>query len=267
MNIVVIMQARSGSTRLPGKIMKKILGKSILQLQMERMLNAKTPSKIVVATTKNKIDDDIVNICKSNNYEYFRGDENNLLDRHYQAAKKYNAEVVVKIPSDCPLIDPKIIDRVISYYIDNQGKFDFVSNLHPATYPDGNDVELMPMKMLELAWKEAEKDYELEHTTPYFWEQPERFRIGNVEWESGLDYSMSHRFTIDYPEDYDFIKRVFEELYPHNPTFSLDDIIYLLEQKPEIMDINRKYSGVNWYRNHLGELKTIGANQTKQIDN
>lgn len=266
MNVVIIMQARTGSTRLPGKILKRILGKTVLERQMERMLAAKTPSNVIVATTESKQDDEIVNICKSVGYDCFRGDENNLLDRHFKAAKAFNADVAVKIPSDCPLIDPQIIDKVIGYYLANSDKYDFVSNLHPPTYPDGNDVEVMPMEMLELAWRDAKKDYEFEHTTPFFWERPDRFRIGNVAWESGLNYSMSHRFTIDYAEDFDFIKRVYEELYPENPLFALDDILELLDQKPEIMGINQKYSGVNWYRNHLDELKTISSNDTRKID-
>jgi spore coat polysaccharide biosynthesis protein SpsF len=103
----------------------------------------------------------------------------------------------------------------------------------------------------------------LEHTTPYIWENPEKFRIANVAWSTGLDYSMSHRFTIDYEADYQFIKRVFEELYPTKPNFSCDDILALLDQKPEIYQINAQYAGVNWYRNHLNELKTISSEQTK----
>jgi spore coat polysaccharide biosynthesis protein SpsF len=157
-----------------------------------------------------------------------------------------------------------VIDKVLNYYKDNAEKFDYVSNLHPATYPDGNDVEVMPMAQFEIAWREATKDYEREHTTPFFWEQPERFRIGNVVWETGLNYSMSHRFTIDYPEDYEFIKRVYDELYTEtNPNFSLNEILKLLEEKPEIYNINAKFAGVNWYRNYIGKLKTISEKETK----
>ena len=151
----------------------------------------------------------------------------------------------------------------MDFYIENEGKYDFVSNLHPATYPDGNDVEIMTIEALSKAWNEASRPLELEHTTPYFWENPDKFRLANVTWETGLDYSMSHRFTIDYHEDYLFIKRVFEELYQQNPAFSLDDILRLLQQKPEIYTINERFAGVNWYRNHLDELKTITPEQTK----
>lgn len=265
MNIVVIVQARTGSTRLPGKILKKILDKPVLTLQMERMLAAKLPSKVVIATTHQKEDDPIIEVCKEYEYPYFRGHPTDLLDRHYQAAKEFEADVAIKIPSDCPLIDPSVIDRVIRFYLDNRFKYDFVSNLHPPTYPDGNDVEIMPMKILKKAWKNAEKNFELEHTTPYIWDNPQKFRIGNVRWETGLDYSMSHRFTIDYQEDLDFIKAVYEELYPKDALFSLNDILNLLEEKPEIYEINSKYAGVNWYRDHIEELRTIKQEQTKNV--
>lgn len=265
MRIVIIIQARTSSTRFPGKVLKPILGKPLLLRQVERIGLAKLPSEIVVATSIKPDEDIIEKICRINNINCFKGSMDNLLDRHYRAAREYKADAAVKIPSDCPLIDPLIIDKVLQYYIEHEGKFDFVSNLHPATYPDGNDVEVMPMAILEKAWREAEKGFELEHTTPYIWDNPGKFRIGNVIWESGLNYSMSHRFTIDYPEDYEFINRVYEELYPLNPAFSMEDILKLLENKPEIMQINSKYAGVNWYRNNIGELKTVDSNSTKFI--
>ncbi len=265
MRIVVIVQARTSSTRLPGKILKPVLGKPVLLRQIERMQRAILPSDIVVATSSNSDDDIIAGLCATSGIGCFRGSLGNLLDRHYRAARAFNADVSVKIPSDCPLIDPAVIDRVLQYYLDNSGNFDFVSNLHPATYPDGNDVEIMPMQILEQAWHEAEKDYELEHTTPFIWDNPEKFMIGNVEWETGLDYSMSHRLTLDYQEDYEFINNVYEALYPSNPAFSLNDILNLLESRPDIMQINSKYAGVNWYRNNIGELKTVDLNSTKFI--
>ncbi|MEJ7662760.1 MAG: hypothetical protein WKG07_25930 [Hymenobacter sp.] len=171
---------------------------------------------------------------------------------------------VVKIPSDCPLIDPAVIDKALGFYKENAGQYDFVSNLHPATYPDGNDVEVMTFAALEMAWREAKRPLEREHTTPFFWENPDRFRLANVTWETGLDYSMSHRFTIDYPADYQFIKAVYEALYPANPHFGLADILALLKQRPDIYALNADLAGVNWYRNHLDELRTVDAAQTKE---
>ncbi len=261
--IVTIVQTRCGSSRLPGKVLMPLAGKPLFVRQVERVKAAQLSGNVVVATTTEAVDDPIAEICAQEGLECFRGHPFDLLDRHYWAALQYNAKVVLKIPSDCPLIDPQIIDKVIAHYLNNQHKFDFVSNLHPATYPDGNDVEIMGMAVLEDAWKHATKNFEREHTTPYFWENPEKFRIGNVTMEGGLDYSMLHRWTIDYKEDYLFIKAVFEELYPLNPLFSCFDIIDLLEKRSDIYQINHQLAGVNWYRNHLDELKTVSAAQTK----
>lgn len=264
--IVVVVQARLGSTRLPGKILKKICGKSVLILQLERILAARTPFHLIVATTTESQDDPIVEICEDNDIECFRGHPTDLLDRHYRVALKSGAEAVVKIPSDCPLIDPAVIDKVLNFYLENQGTLDFVSNLHPATFPDGNDVEIMPFEILEIAQTEAKKDFEREHTTPFIWDNPKRFRIGNVVMDNGLNLSMTHRFTIDYLEDYEFIKAVYEALYEKNRYFSLYDILDLLERRPDIKKINEKYCGVNWYRKNLNDLKTINSSQTKIID-
>jgi spore coat polysaccharide biosynthesis protein SpsF len=262
--IVTVIQARMGSTRLPGKVLLPLVGKPLLLRIVERVSLANYVGEIVVAITEDELDNQLAMICQKNIIKLFRGSSLDLLDRHYKAAKKYSAEVVIKIPSDCPLIDPQVIDKVILYYIKNQERFDFVSNLHPPSYPDGNDVEIMSFEVLERAWINAKKDFEREHTTPFIWENPDKFRIGNVVWETGLDYSMTHRFTIDYKEDYEFIKRVYDELYAKNNRFGLNDILMLLENKPEIKKINETYAGVNWYRNHLNELKTISPEQTKK---
>ena len=186
-----------------------------------------------------------------------------LLDRHYLCARAYNADVVLKIPSDCPLIDPQVVDRVIGSFMD--GDYDYVSNLHPATYPDGQDVEVMKIAALERAWNEAREDFEREHTTPYIWERPNEFSLGNVEWETGKDYSMTYRLTIDYPEDYELIRRVFAALLPVDPLFGLDEIIGLLERDQDLADINARYVGVNWYRHHLDSLETVSQDQTRRI--
>ena len=164
--IVTIVQTRCGSSRLPGKVLMPLAGKPLFVRQVERIKAAKLSGTVVVATTTEAVDDPIEEVCKQEGLAFFRGDALDLLDRHYQAALQYNAQTVLKIPSDCPLIDPRIIDKVIGYYLDNQDKYDFVSNLHPATYPDGNDVEIMGMGILEDAWKNATQNFESEHTTP-----------------------------------------------------------------------------------------------------
>jgi len=266
LNIVTVVQTRMGSSRLPGKALMPLMGKPLFVQQVRRMRAAALAGKIVVATTTDVTDDIIEITCISEDIPCYRGHATDLLDRHYQAALQYQADVVLKIPSDCPLIDPAVIDRVIGYYLENRHRYDYVSNLHPATYPDGNDVEIMPFAVLENAWKHAHRPLEREHTTPYIWEHPEKFRIGNVVMEGDVDHSMNHRFTIDYAEDYHFIKAVYEALYERNPFFSVTDILTLLEERKDIFFINQQWAGVNWYRHHLDELKTITPDQTKILE-
>src|SRR5215813_2240416 len=144
MRIIVVVQARTGSTRLPGKVLMPLANRPLLQRMLERVLAATAPSAVVVATTRDSCDDMIVTIARKAGAACFRGHPTDLLDRHYAAALAFGADVVVKIPSDCPLVDPAVIDRVIGSYIEYAGSADFVSNLRPPTYPDGNDVEVMP---------------------------------------------------------------------------------------------------------------------------
>ncbi|WP_210520360.1 cytidylyltransferase domain-containing protein [Hymenobacter terricola] len=263
--ILTVVQARMGSSRLPGKVLLPLAGQPLLVRMVERVQGAHLAGAVVVATTTEAADDAVAACCAAHGLECFRGDALDLLDRHYQAARYYGADVVLKIPSDCPLIDPAIIDEVVGFYLHFADRYDFVSNLHPATFPDGNDVEVMPIEALETAWREAKRPLEREHTTPFFWENPGRFRLANVTWDSGKDFSMSHRWTIDYPEDYAFISAVYAALHPTRPDFGLDDILQLLNRRPDIAQLNAHLTGVNWYRNHLDELKTVDPSQTRKI--
>ncbi|MGI4871410.1 MAG: cytidylyltransferase domain-containing protein [Janthinobacterium lividum] len=264
--MLTLIQARRGSSRLPDKVSLDLCGQPLLVRQVERVQQASRAGRVAVITTTDPADDPLAALCQAHSIDVFRGSALDLLDRHYQAARHFGeTEAVVKIPSDCPLIDPAIIDRVLGYFEDAAGQYDFVSNLHPATYPDGNDVEVMTFAALETAWREARRPLEREHTTPFFWENPDRFRLANLTWETGLDYAMSHRFTIDYPADYTFIKAVYEALYLGNPRFVLADILALLKQRPDIYALNADLAGVNWYRNHLGELRTVDETNTKTL--
>ena len=257
MRILAIVQARCGSTRLPRKVLRPLVGKEGLVRLMERVQRSSLVTQTIVATTTVAQDGVIESLCRREGFACFRGHPTDLLDRHYRAGLLFRADIVVKIPSDCPLIDPEIIDRVVAFYKLNSAGFDFVSNLHPPSYPDGNDVEVIPMHTLKETWEKAERQFEREHTTPFIWDNPDRFRIGNVGWEAGLDYSMSHRWVLDYEEDYHFIRRVYEELYHENPAFGMDDILCLLERNPSIQEINRRHAGTNWYSLYANELKTI----------
>jgi spore coat polysaccharide biosynthesis protein SpsF len=261
--LVGVVQARTGSSRFPGKVLRPVAGATLLERMVERVLAARTLDEVVVATTTDAKDAPILELCARAGLRAVAGHPTDLLDRHLQAAQACGADAVAKIPSDCPLIDPRIIDRVAGLFRADPWRYDYLGNLHPATYPDGNDVEIMPMSVLELAAREARRPHEREHTTPFVWDQPERFRVGNVVWETGLDYSMTHRFTVDYPEDYALVRAVFDELYaPGDPPFSLEDILNLLARRPDIFAINRHLAGVNWYRHHLGELRTVSRRET-----
>ena len=249
MRIVVVVQARTGSTRLPGKVLLPLANRPLLHRMLERVLAARTPSCVVVATTTDPADDAIVDIANDAGVAWFRGHPTDLLDRHYSAGVTFGADVVVKIPSDCPLVDPAVIDRVIGDYTSRATTVDFVSNLHPPTYPDGNDVEVVPLGVLESAWLEATEPHEREHTTPFVWDRPDRFRIHNVAWESGLDYSRTHRWTIDYEDDYEFIAAVYAALWTETrPVFSLEDVLSLIEARPHMREINACHAGKTWYR-------------------
>lgn len=254
-NVIVCVQARMGSTRLPGKVMRTVLDKEMLLWEVERIRRARTVSDVVVITTVSSADDVIAELCRTKGISCYRGSETDLLDRHYQAAKQFGADIVVKIPSDCPLSDPAVIDRVIGLLLEEPGRYQYVSNYHPPTFPDGLDVEACPMDVLETAWKEAKKPHEREHTFPFIWDNPERFKIGNVENPLG-DMFISHRWTLDYEEDFEFMRRVLLH-FRDRPDFSMEDVLRLLEAEPDLLEINKKYLGVNWYRNVPGQLKTV----------
>src|SRR6185503_19618615 len=162
MPIAVVIQDRTGSSRLPGKILLPLAGAPLLQRMVERVRATKTAFEPVVATTIDPADDPVVELCRRIDVRWVRGHPTDLLDRHLAAARELAAEVVVKIPSDCPLIDPAAIDRVLGAFLDDPGRFDFASNLHPPSWPDGNDVEVMTRDALEIAGRESTKPHERE---------------------------------------------------------------------------------------------------------
>lgn len=261
MKILTVIQARLGSSRLPGKVLRPLGRGSVLSEMVRRVRASRHAGQVVVATTTDPQDDALVAHCEAHNLSVFRGHPTDLLDRHYQAMKAFRAEAVVKIPSDCPLIDPKAIDRVLGYFEINAAALDYVSNLHPQSYPDGNDVEVMTAAALERAWREATKPYEREHTTPYLWDNPERFRLGNVLWEKGIDLSRTHRWTLDYPEDYELIRAVYDALAPRDPSFDVDAIVRLVDSRPELKRLNAAHLGYAWYNGHAKELKTLSGKE------
>ncbi len=243
-----------GSTRLAGKAMLTVLGRPILSLLLERIRLSNTIDEIVVATSDNIADDPIEELCNQELVKVFRGSEEDALDRLYKCAKAFNMKEFVHLTADNPMIDPDIIDRVVKFYF-QFGEFDYVSNNHPPTWPDGFEVEVIKLTALEKAWKESKESFQREHATPYIWDQPSLFKIGNVALSDNSLHS--HRWTLDYPEDYEFIKKVFEEIYPSNHAFLMNDVLKLLKRKPEIEEINKHYSQETWYTNYLDKLRTI----------
>lgn len=233
MKVVCIIQARTGSTRLPGKILKKICDKTVLEHDIERIKRIKNIDEIVIATTDKTQDDLIVNEALRLNIKYFRGSENDVLSRYYYAAKKYNADIIVRVTSDCPLIDSKVSEETINYYLNN--KFDYVSNTYERTFPRGLDTEVFSFKLLEKAFKETKDQIYREHVTTYFWKNPNIFSIGC--YKSDVNYS-KYRLTLDTKQDLKLIKKIYYSLYKKDKYFTLYDIIDLLNNNEELTEIN-----------------------------
>lgn len=235
MKVVIIIQARMTSSRLPGKILKKVLGKSLLEYQIERLRRVKLADEAVIATTINKTDELIVQLCNSLSVLYFRGSEEDVLSRYYEAAKVHQADVIVRVTSDCPLIDPEVIDQVIKFYIDHQTEYDYVSNSLEKTYPRGMDTEVFSFKTLQEAFLEATALPDREHVTPFIYRQPDRYSLANVNYSENQSH---HRWTVDTPEDFELIKKIIEAIYPKMPNFTLRDCLNLLHKNPEWSTIN-----------------------------
>ena len=235
MKIVAIIQARMGSTRLPEKVMKEIFGKPVILWDMDRISLSKLIDEIVVAIPYGKENDVIVDTIKEYNDKIVttRGSEDDVLDRYYQAAVQTNADVVVRITSDCPLIDHVVIDHVIEQFLDND--CDYCSNSLTRTYPRGLDTEVFSFKVLDEAWNKAKKDYEREHVTPYIIENLDKFKLLNV----ANDIDFSHlRWTLDTKDDFEFISAVYKRIYPKKQLFLMDDVLELLDRESELVEIN-----------------------------
>lgn len=255
MNLAII-QARLASTRLPAKIMLEVCGKTLLEHMIERVKHSKKIDEIVIATTDNKLDDIIVEWCKKHKIKFFRGPELDVLKRFKLTNDIYDADTIVRICSDNPLIDPKTIDEILEIYKSNN--YDFVSNLFPLegrTFPDGTSIEVFSSKLLLEADLKAKKPSEREHVTFYFWMQPERFKIFRYDYPK--NYS-KFRFNLDYVEDYCLIRSVFESLYSKNKIFSMEDVILWLEHNPKILKFNEKIKTAEGWKKSFDEDKRVG---------
>ena len=230
--ILCIVQARSSSTRLPGKVLKPILGKPMILHELERLQRSKRIDKIVLATSQDESDKELADIVAGNDFKAYRGSLDDVLDRYYQCAKPYQPEHVVRITGDCPVIDWRVVDAVIEKHLAEGNDYTSTSE----EYPDGLDTEIVRFSALEQAWKDARMSSEREHVTLYIRNHADQFRCGQMACRQNLNRM---RWTVDEPQDFEFIRQVYGELYEQNNDFSMQDILQLLERRPRLLAINQ----------------------------
>jgi len=227
--MLAILQARMSSTRLPGKVLKPLLGEPMLARQIERVRRAKRIDKLVVATSSDASDDAIAGLCDSLGVGVYRGPLADVLGRYWGAAKRFGpAEHIVRLTGDCPLADWEVIDAVLDHHLAEDA--DYTSNCLKLTFPKGLDVEVFKAEHLETAHYEARDPYEREHVTPFFYRNPDRFRTANLECDPPLG---DLRWTVDTPEDFAFVDHVYAALYPTNPAFLSKDVAQLTADDPQ----------------------------------
>ncbi|MDR1516346.1 MAG: glycosyltransferase family protein [Synergistaceae bacterium] len=238
MRTIGIIQARMTSTRLPGKILMEVLGKPLLQYELERVRKIKSLDRIVVATTMNASDDPVADFCETLGQPFFRGSEMDVLSRFYETAAGYGADAVVRFTADCPLIDPDISERAVRHYLDNKDNLDYCAvdvKETPRPFPRGTDTEAFSMRALAEACREAVSPSEREHVTLFIYNRLERYRAVWLPAERDLS---GYRLTVDTPEDFELIRAVIERLYPINQDFRLKDVIELLDSNPDLSLLN-----------------------------
>ncbi len=234
--VVAFIQARMGSTRLPGKIMMDINGRPMLWHVFFRLKRARLLDDVVVVTTTGSGDDVVEVFCGMNQMQCFRGNEHDVLDRYYQAAKVFHADVLVRITADCPLIDPATTDQVVDALLRNKDGFCGAANIVHRTYPRGLDVEAFSFVAIEKAWKMTAQPYEREHVTIYFYEHPEFFKVCSVEQARDLSWM---RWTVDQMDDLHFIKEVYRLMQAQGKEFfDCSDVVALLKQYPDLQKLN-----------------------------
>ncbi len=233
-SIGCIIQARMKSKRLPGKVLYKIDNTTILEILISRL--KKLGIKIIIATTKNKPDDKIVKVSRKNKVFIFRGNEKNVLKRYYDCAKKNKLETIIRITSDCPLIDSKYIKNLLSFFLRNN--FDYVSNINKYL-PDGMSCEIFNFKSLKKSYTNAKSKFEKEHVTPFIWKNPKIFRTHNLDIKKKSKIKV--RLTLDFIEDFNLIKIIVKKFYHKDKHFSLSQIQNFLFKNKNYLNLNKKY--------------------------
>lgn len=253
--IAVVIQARMGSSRLPGKVLMDIAGKPMLWHVVDRVKRSMKINFIIIVTSINENDHPILKLSKDMGVKTFAGSEDDVLDRYYQAAKKYKVDVVVRVTSDCPLVDPDLIDMFIGYYLDNEKDYDYVGIGKHSLCPNGIGCEVFSFRALEKSWLESKWLSEREHVTPYIWKNEKIFSIGRP-LKPKKDLSKL-RWTVDEERDLKFVREVYNELYQEDKFFSTKDVLELLKRKPELIKINQDITRNEGYIKSLKEDKHI----------
>jgi len=246
--VLAILQARMSSTRLPGKVLKPLMGAPMLLRQVERILRARSINKLVIATSDLPSDDPLAQLCEVQQLECFRGSLEDVLDRFYQAALRYHPAHVMRLTADCPLTDPAVLDQLVDLYM--AGDYDYANNSLEPSYPDGLDAEVMRFSVLEEAWKEARLPSDREHVTPFIRKHTDRYKLGILKNHRDLSHL---RWTVDEPQDFELVTRVYEALYPSNPTFDSTDVLAYLEKAPDLLAINAQFERNAGYKKSLSK--------------
>ncbi|MFN2601790.1 MAG: cytidylyltransferase domain-containing protein [Gemmatimonadaceae bacterium] len=233
--VVSIIEARFASTRLPGKVLMPILGEPMLARMIERLRRATTIDALVVATSTSPADDAVAETAARVGAETFRGSEEDVLARVVGAARTNNADIIAEVTGDCPLHDPKIVDAVVRDYLN--GGADFVSNIHPYTTPRGTDVRVFSADALAEIERASNDPADREHVSLHFWEHPEKYRLRNVAFDFS-PRAAQLRLTVDTAKDLELVTAIYEELYPRNHEFTIEEVMSLLEQRPDLAAIN-----------------------------
>lgn len=248
MKIAAIVQARMTSTRLPNKVLMKLAGKENIYHVFNQLYYSKIINEIILATSTDKSDDELEKWGNENGKKVFRGDLDDVLKRFYDAAVITEADIIVRITGDCPLIDPEVVDKVIEMFLKDE--YDYCSNTNPPTFPDGLDTEVFTFASLEKAYKEAKLKSELEHVTPYIRNNTEIFKLGNYSSEINYEH---YRWTLDNLKDYEFLKIIFENLYEEKSYIKHLDVIKYIENNKDIIEINSKIQRNEGYTKSLKE--------------
>lgn len=243
MNVIAIVQARTGSTRFPNKVFANLVGKPLIWHVINRLKYSTKIANIVLATTENQKDNKLEQWAVKEGIDFYRGSENNVLERFYYAAKCFSADIIVRITADDPFKDPQLIDLVIQKLIDEN--LDFAYNNKPPTFPEGLDTEVFTFNSLESAYLNAKDDFEKEHVTQYLYRNISIFKQAN--FMNSTDYSYL-RWTIDNQLDYIMVKQIYENLYIEKEIFYMNDILNFLKRNPKISQMNKSIKRSDMYK-------------------